>query len=196
MLMHLAKKLLLFVAVHNTATFGYSQALEYKKKQTLVVNFMVNDYTTPQRIKNSSLGHVIRHSWSKISDMSPGLALNYYRGVSPHLDFMATFGGSFVDYSLISQQGSQNFLLETDASANYKFLADRYRISPYFTAGTGISKHSSRWGAYIPLGLGAQVRLSEDSFLFTNLQYRIGITNHTSDHINYAIGFGAPLGNQ
>lgn len=194
--MHLVKKIILIIAVFCTAIFCFGQAPEYKKRRTLSVNFMLNDFTTPQRIKNSSLRQVVGHSWSKIREMSPGLALNYYAGIVPHLDVMATFGGSFVDQNFRTQQGTPGFLLETDASAKYRFLADRFRVSPYFTAGTGISKHTVRWGAYIPLGAGMQVRLSEDSFLFTNFQYRIGITNHTtSDHINYSIGFGASIGN-
>jgi hypothetical protein len=170
--------------------------LALKRKQVLSVNFLLNDFDTPEKIKRTSLGYVLKHSWTKLRDMSPGLSLNYHRGLSDHLDFLAGLGASFVVYrsgstSILS--GQEDFLLETDANISYKFMTDRCKVVPFVTLGTGMLKFGSHFGAYIPTGGGVQIRLSEETFLFTNLQYRFGVTDLARDHLYYSIGFGAPI---
>lgn len=176
-------------------SFGQNVS-SYKKKPTLAINFLMNDFRTAQLIKSSSLSTVFREgSWSNFSQMAPGLSINYLQGLNEHVDFMATLGGSFVDYTYENNQreGSDKFLLEADANLNLKLLRDRYIVNPYFTAGVGVSKYSSYWGAYIPFGLGVQFKLSTETFLFTNFQYRTAITDKVSNHFSYSIGFAAPL---
>jgi hypothetical protein len=128
--------------------------------------------------------------------MYPGLSISYFNGISDQVDFMASLGGSFAKYDFKSGQTNraERLLLELDANVNVKLLPDNYKVTPYITAGVGTSVYGVHHGAYIPLGLGFQVRLGEGAFLFSNFQYRTGITEFTNNHFNYAIGFGAPLG--
>lgn len=196
------KKLLFVVCVSMLTSTSFSQAtkVQSKKKPFLAINFMMNDFRTADRIKNGSLSAVFRDkSWSNFKQMSPGLSLSYFEGLTNNLDFMATLGGSFADYSFRnktntgSASSASNFLLEADANINVKLLSDNYIVNPYFTTGVGASLYRSSYGAYIPFGVGVQFKLSEESFLFTNVQYRVGITDKSSNHFNYSLGFAAPL---
>lgn len=190
------KKTLLVVTVTFITCISFSQTGSFKKQPTLSVNFMMNDYRTAEQLKSATLGGVFNEgSWSSVSQMSPGLSVNYLQGLTDYIDFMATLSGSFVDYTMKnrSRTGSEKFLLEADANVNMKLLRDQYIVNPYLTAGVGLSKYSVHWGAYIPFGLGLQFKLSPESYLFTNFQYRTGITDNASNHFNYSIGFGAPL---
>lgn len=189
------KRILLIVAVICTATISFSQDTVKNRRKVLSVNFVLNDFSTPERIKATSLGSVLK-SWSKFGDMSPGLALHFHQQLSNRLEFMSTFAGSFVDNSFINNgsNAAQWFLVELDANANYRLFGERTRFSPYLTAGTGVSKLAATWGAYIPVGAGLQIKLSEETSLLANLQYRIGVTGLLKDHFYYSIGFGAPIG--
>jgi hypothetical protein len=190
------KKALLLVLISFNAFISFSQEGLNKKKPTLAINFIMNDYRTAGLLKSSSLGGILNEgSWSNLSEMQPGLAVSYYQGLTNNVDFMATLGGSFVDYATKTRprSGSEKFLVEADANLNMKLLSDHYVVTPYFSAGVGASKYGVHWGAYIPFGVGLQFKLSEESFLFTNFQYRVGITDNSANHFNYSIGFGAPL---
>lgn len=189
---------LLFLLICLSYSKSFSQEkFPNKKQQTLSVHFMLNDFRTAQLIDKSSIGEVLNHDRiSKFTDMSPGLSVTYYKGVSNHVDFMASLGGSYsrYDFKNGTSARSEKLLLEADANVNIKLLPDSYRVTPYLTAGVGASLYSVHYGAYIPLGLGIQFKLGEDAFIFSNMQYRTGITEFTANHLNYSLGFGAPIG--
>jgi hypothetical protein len=193
------KKTVVLVFLVFTLCFStsFAQSNSTNKKQpTLSVNFILNDFRTAQRIQSTSLSEVfIKDDLSKFTEMSPGLSVAYFNGISEHVDFMATFGGSFAKYDFKNGRTSrsESILLELDANVNVKLLPDNYKVNPYFTAGVGTSLYGVHYGAYIPLGLGLQFRLGEDAFLFSNMQYRTGITEFAGNHLNFSFGFGAPL---
>lgn len=178
------------------AASGFSQNTDIKRP-TFSVNFMLNDFKTAQNLRNSSLGDVFSDKkFSKVKDMDAGLSVNYLQGLTSHIDFMSTLGGSFTDYPNKDGvgNGDENFLLELDANVNIKLLTDKYFISPYLTAGVGGSMYKSKFGAYAPLGVGLQFNLGkEEAFIFTQAQYRVGITDKATNHLNFSLGFGAPL---
>src|SRR5690242_11044553 len=67
----------------------------------LGVSFIMNDFETPQRIRNGSLSQVFADkSWAKFKEMSPGLALTYFKGLRPLTDFAGTLAASYVTYPL------------------------------------------------------------------------------------------------
>ncbi len=190
------KKVLLIVCAVSTSSLLFSQSGIYKKKPVLSINFIFNDFITPEKIRTSSLSSVLKDdTWSKVSAMGPGLAVSYFEGITNHLDFMASLGGSISKYNMKNTVStrSEKLLLEIDANVVAKLLSDKYRIIPYVTGGVGISKYSVYWGAYLPIGLGVQARLGESTFLFTQMQYRVGISELTNNHINLSLGFGTPL---
>lgn len=191
------KTLLIFIILLLTGAI-YGQVNSYKKKPTLSINFILNDFATADLISNNSLSSVLKDKkWSKFNDMDPGLAISYFQGISENVDFMASMGASIVNYSFKNRPslGSDNFLLETDANVVVKLLSDKYIVTPYLSVGAGVSMYKIYWGAYIPFGFGIQLKLAENTFLNTQLQYRTGITDLTNNHFNYSIGFGTPIGN-
>ncbi|RYG33524.1 MAG: hypothetical protein EOO01_33125, partial [Chitinophagaceae bacterium] len=47
------------------------------------VSFILNDYTTASRIRSTSLSRVFStNSWAKFKEMSPGIGLSYFKGLS------------------------------------------------------------------------------------------------------------------
>lgn len=171
---------------------------DYKKRPTLAVNLVFNDFTTAARIRSSSLSSVLNgKDWARLSDMNAGLSLQYLQGLSDLVDFSTRLDASFVKYNyrnMPEQKNDESLLLEADASVNAKLLTDNYIVVPYATAGVGATMYKNRFGAFVPLGVGLQFNLgNEDAFLFTSMQYRVPVSNWVNYHLNYSIGFASAL---
>jgi OOP family OmpA-OmpF porin len=168
----------------------------YKKRPTLVVNFLMNDFGTADAIKRTSVSDALKGGWSKVRNMDPGLGLQYLQGITQNLDFSANVQGSFVDnmYKAKLQSSDDKFLLEADAGLHLKLLSDKYFFTPYLSAGIGGSMWNGYYGAYVPLGVGFQFSLGHgESFIFIDGKYKTGITENANEHITYSVGFGGAL---
>jgi len=166
----------------------------------LGVSFIMNDFTTAQRIRNSSLATVFRDKqWAKFKEMSPGLAITYFKGLKPRLDFASTLAASYVTYPLRNNkpaESSDALLLEVDASGNFKMLDESYLLTPYASAGVGVSKYKSYWAAFIPLGVGLKLNLFDEASVFVAGQYRVPVTYETGNyHFMYSFGISGVIGN-
>lgn len=162
------------------------------------VSFFFNDYLTPSRIRSQSLSNVlINKNWAKFKEMSPGLAVSYFKGLHKHFDFAGTLAGSFVREGLRDKVfSSDKFLLEADAAVNIKLTSEKYWVQPYAILGVGASMYGgSYFGAFIPTGLGFKVNFYDDTHLFVNTQYRIPVTRETSNyHLMYQLGIAGRVG--
>lgn len=185
------KLLLLCLVFQGLLQVGVAQENDYIKRPALGVNFFFNDFTGGGYIKKFGLNRAIRDKQiGQFKNMAPGLAINYLSGLSKHLDLSAGLAGSFLDYPIAGKSafGNDNLLLEGDVSVNAKMLTDKYWFTPYLSAGVGASKYKGYYGAFVPLGAGLQVNFYDEAFLFINGQYRLGITENTSNHLYYSIG--------
>src|SRR5436305_4837737 len=100
---------------------------DYIRQSSIGVSFILNDFTTPQRIRSGSLDQVMHNKkWAKFSDMGPGIGVTYFKGLHDHMDFAGTLGASFVNYPLPNKQAfaSDGLLLEGDASVQFTLLSE------------------------------------------------------------------------
>ena len=168
------------------------------RPRQLGVAFILNDFTTAQRIRNGSITNVVgNHKWAKLNEMAPGLALTYFKGLNRYIDFAGTLGASFANYSLPNKPSYSNdaLLLEADASGNFKMFDESYWVTPYVNAGVGLSKYRSYYGAFVPLGLGIKVNLFNEAAVYIASQYRVPVINETGNyHFQYSIGFAGNIG--
>ena len=135
---------------------SFGQRTNYKKANVLGFSFFLNDFQTASDIRNNGLVSVVKAgTFFKTQRMNPGLAINYISGLSDHVDFTATVGGSFLRYPINNKPdfNSDNFLLETTASLNLKLLTDRYPVVPFIDLGIGASNYKKYFSAFIPVGL-------------------------------------------
>jgi outer membrane protein OmpA-like peptidoglycan-associated protein len=165
------------------------------------VSFFFNDYTTPQLIRSTSLSQVLRDKkWAKFRDMSPGLSVSYFRGLTPHTDFAGSLAFSFPTVPLPDKPNNTTtdaLLMEADASLNLKMFTEDYWFTPYLIAGIGASKYKNYYGAFIPLGGGFKVNLFDEASLFITQQYRIPVTTETTNyHFLTSIGISGIIGSK
>ncbi len=184
-------KKMLFVSFALCLIFtAYGQA-DYKKNPSLGVQFFFNDFKSAASLRSNGLSSVLRSKqWNKTQSMNAGMAISYMQGLSDHLDFAGTLSGSFLSYPIPGKPVFANptILLEGAASVNLKLLSDKYRFSPFLTAGAGVSKYRGYYAAFIPVGLGGQLRIFEETFLIVSSQYRVAVTENAAYHFYHSLG--------
>lgn len=185
--------LLFFLATFFSA---FSQNNQYKRPQSLAVSFFMNDFKTASEIRSAGIVSVFNNrNFFKTSRMHPGVAVQYVSGLSDHIDFAASLGGSFLAYENknITENTGNSFLLEATGSLNFKLLTDHYFLTPFVDLGVGASKYKKYAGAFMPVGVGVQVNILEDAFILLNSQYRIPVTENVSYHLYHSIGIGGSI---
>jgi OOP family OmpA-OmpF porin len=168
------------------------------RRPAVGISFFLNDFGTASKLRSTSLAQVFRDkSWTKIGDMSPGLAINYFKGMKKHLDIAVSLGGSFVRYPFPNKPAfsDDKFLLEANASVNLKMVSEKYWVQPYLIAGVGGHMYGHYWGAFMPLGVGIKVNFFDEAHLFITSTYRVPVTTETANyHFQNAIGIAGAFG--
>ncbi|HSR37396.1 MAG TPA: hypothetical protein VLL95_00675 [Phnomibacter sp.] len=169
------------------------------KAGTLTIHFGMQDFVTPQRIKSSSMPTTVgNQNWAKLSEQQPALGISYIKGISNHFDvsvnyFIASLAYPFRDGT--PKPSTAYLLHEADASIVMKLLPDNHFFVPYLSAGVGASAYQGgKFDAFMPLGGGIQLKLGSETFLFSNFQYRIPVTERANYHFFSSIGVGTQIG--
>lgn len=167
------------------------------KPAVLAFHLSYYDFETAQQIRTTSLNDVLAGGkWNNIANMQMGLGFNYFKGITRHIDFTAALDGSYIDYLYKngSTNGSSIFLLDGNTMLNFKLFSDKHIFAPFISAGAGFSFYKNKAGAYLPAGIGLQVNLFKEAFVFTQMQYRRALGSVVNDHFQYSIGVGIPVG--
>ncbi len=174
-------------------TFGQTS---YRKGPALGLHLTLTDFNTAKSIRTNGLTSVINSKqWARTKNMAVGMGLSYMEGLGEHIDFVGTLGATFVAYPVPNKPASsaEKLLLEGTAMANLKLLTDKYWVTPYLSAGVGVSKFSSYYGAFVPLGVGWQINLYDEVFIMLNSQYRLPVTENTEHHLYHSFGVAGSI---
>lgn len=191
------KKLILSIVTILLVVSVSAQSNDYRRPASIGLSFFVNDFTTAAQIKKDGLGSVLRNKdLFRSRRLNAGIALNYLKGLSNQVDFVGTLGGSFVDYPVpnLPPTGRNRFLTEATANLNIKLLNDNYCVVPYADFGVGVSKYTSHYAAFAPIGIGFQINLAEEVFFTLNSQYRLPITEAAASYLFHSLTFYGVLG--
>ena len=189
------KKILLAIIGLSLFVSSFAQA-DYKKRPSFGIHFFLNDFVSAQNIRNAGIGNVIRSKeWHKTRNMTSGIAVSYLQGLTNHLDFVGSLSGSFVDYPIAGKplRIDPLLLLEGAGTVNLKLLSDKYCFNPFLTAGIGASKYGGYYAAFMPFGIGTQIKIVDEVYLLLNSQYRVPITENASYHFYHSAGIAANL---
>lgn len=187
---------LLVLSLIGPASFSQDDEI---RPAAIGVSFLLNDFKTADRIRSSSLSSVLsKGSWAKLKDMSPGVAISYFKGLRRLMDFSGTLAGTFARFDLPDRAptSGDRFLLEADAALNFKLVSEKYWVQPYAIAGIGAQMYGGTYfGAFVPLGLGMKLNLFDEAHIFATSQYRVPVTTETAIHHFFnQIGIAGTIG--
>ena len=125
--------------------------------------------------------------------------LQYFKGITTHLDLMMNLDFANLKYpfytsSKLDIAKNNEMYTAFDASLNYKLLTDENKLVPYMTAGLGVASiNNAYYTAYVPVGLGLQIKAKQGSFINILSTYRAEASALTKMHYNHSISYSLPL---
>ncbi|MFT4061033.1 MAG: OmpA family protein [Edaphocola sp.] len=132
-------------------------------------------------------------SLPEIGKVQLGASLMYWKGLTPHLDFSIRLSGLFTDYSIPESEDVKP-VGELEGALHLRLLSDDHLFNPFISAGVGAGTYSSSIVPYAPVGLGIQVNLFSETYLFLQGNYRFSFQDakmHNSTF--YSFGIAAPI---
>ena len=158
-----------------------------KKPALFGIDFNLSDFNAPKNFGSNGNAQSLG-----IADMSAGVSLTYWKGLTPFIDFSAKLNGIFHDYSAIyyGLPGKTEIGLELQPTINIRPLKDENMWAPFLTTGLGIGLYTNHLGAFLPLGAGLQFNASSTTYLFVQAQYKWSLTPKVlGNNLFYSIGF-------
>jgi outer membrane protein OmpA-like peptidoglycan-associated protein len=92
----------------------------------------------------------------------------------------------------ISGTKKEKILLEYDAHINFNLVPkNQFVFAPYLFTGITASYHDVFFGANLPVGIGANIRLGKSNDVYLNIEsaYKIAATDNDQNHLQHTIGF-------
>jgi OmpA-OmpF porin, OOP family len=191
------KKIILSILTILLFVNVFAQSGAQRRPASVGISFFMNDFQSAAEIKKSGLGSFLRSGDILRSDrLNAGLAVNFLKGLSNHVDFTASFGAAYVDYPVpnVAPFAKDNILVEATGGLNLKLLADNFWVVPFVDLGVGVSKYKGYYASFAPVGVGLQVNLLEEVFLNFNSQYRLPITENAANHLYHSFTLYTVLG--
>lgn len=169
-----------------------------QKRSALGFGITAIDFETAARIKNSSLTDALNdNKWIGFDNKTFGLNLDYWRELTNKIDFSARYTGAFIEYPFedmeVRSTNNNALFSQLDVAANLNLLDASKGINPFLTAGIGAFYSRKDFGALVPLGVGIKFNLNDQAYIIPSAQYRLGITDNATNHLQYSISFLQPL---
>ncbi|MEY4058235.1 MAG: hypothetical protein EBU05_05360 [Chitinophagia bacterium] len=200
------KKILFSLIVLAFAGNISAQTNANVKKPSLALKVSAFDFTTARAIQVNTLGAVLSNkSWEKLSNSTKSIGVQYFKGITPKMDFMVNLDLASLSYPYYASSGikttwgsatgatSKGFYAAADAGLNFKILTDDHKVVPYLSAGIGVSKFASNYMAYAPVGAGIQIKASHGSFINILSTFRAEMSSLTKTHFNHGVSYSMPL---
>ncbi len=187
--------LLLASTVLCSCVFAQKSWMPPKKGTLLGVHFNLADFKAPTGIKDPITGKV----YSTVRQMTKGMSLSYWKGLTNKIDFSVKANAMFRDYAAIYRgiTGKSGIGLELEPSLNVRPFTDAAKIAPFLTAGVGGGYYDGKMAGYIPAGLGLQWNMNSVSYGFLQAQYKFTLTEkYLGDNLFYSLGFAQNIGKQ
>jgi OOP family OmpA-OmpF porin len=161
--------------------FSYSQQ-KFIHPSIVEIRFSLSDF------KNDNV-------FGNINNMHGGLGFGFTKGMSNHLDWQLNLNGCYTDSvtDKLSLSAEKNMLLQADFSLRARMFGEHKVVQPYLGAGLGFSLYRSKFGVYVPAGVGLQFSIFKEAYVLVNSQYRFGLTN-INNHFYYSIGVAGTVG--
>lgn len=138
--------------------------------------------------------HDFEETFPDFGKVQVGASLLYWQGILPNLDYSIRLNGVFSDYAKPEFNKDNKFIGELEGSLHLRALSDNHLLNPFVSAGIGAGNYSSSFVPYAPLGVGLQVNMYSETYIFLQANYRLSLQETKLDNnMFYSLGFAVPL---
>lgn len=172
----------------------HAQGQQLKKPELISYNISFSDYRFPQLISDSSASKAFNQGdWYKPGNMSFGIGLSYWRGLTQKLDASGSITGTFSNFpaNFVKDDsvGQAKFSTQLNALLHARLFKDKAAVNPFLTAGLGVG-YFGKLAAYAPLGVGLQFHAKAGAYFFLQAQWRRKLTSGiNNDYLHYSFSF-------
>lgn len=191
------KKSILLIVTSLLCVNVIAQKADHKRTTWVGITIFGSDFATGEDIKNNGVSYAMRKgSFFNPRRFNYGLGISYLSGLSNHTDFVGQLNASSVNYPVSSTQplGYNSFLVDLIGSLNVKLLNDGYWVVPSADFGVGFSRNKDHFAAFVPVGLGLRLNVTDEFFIKFNSQYRMPVTEYASGNLYHGITLYGVLG--
>lgn len=125
-----------------------------------------------------------------------GFSVLFWNGYNKYLDYSVRYNGLFSNYSK-NPTGKDVYINELEGAFHGRLMGDNHLVQPFATLGLGIGKYSQTVVPYFPVGLGVQVNMYSEGYLFLQANYRVSAnTAKLDNNMFYSLGYTIPIFNR
>lgn len=125
-----------------------------------------------------------------------GGSLTFWQGITNNLDFSLRLNGMFSNYSKVENLANEKLIGELEGALHLRLLSDNHLFNPFITGGIGVGSYSKSMGLYAPVGIGLQVNVFNEVYMFLQANYRVSLTtDKLDDNTFYSFGVAVPIKN-
>lgn len=152
------------------------------KKKGSLIGFAVNltDYSA---------------SLPQMGRLDMGGSLMFWQGLTNNLDLSIRYNGIFTNYALPERTANTTIAHELEGAFHLRALSDDHLFNPFLSAGVGVGRYNKSFVPYAPLGVGIQMNLASESYIFLQGNYRLSFQDTKLDNNTfYSLGFATTVG--
>jgi OmpA-OmpF porin, OOP family len=134
-------------------------------------------------------------SLPKVGKVDPSFSVMYWNGLSNYIDLSVRYNGIFSSYHKAIVENKSEYLNELEASLHARPMTDNHFLSPFITAGIGAGIYGKKAIVpYVPLGVGLQLNMFNESYIFLQGNYRLSLNQDKLDNNTFfSLGFTESL---
>lgn len=165
-----------------------SQQSDSIQNSTLGIHFFLNDHFSGNTFKTCAS--------PLFSEMFPGFALSFTKGISNHIDWNAMVYSTFVDSILKNKQpfGKKDLFVDASFSVRTKMFSNVKKVQPFLQAGIGVSQYKNYTAAFIPIGAGIQVNVFQDVYITLQTKYSLPLGSTFRYYFSHSLGIAGVIG--
>lgn len=126
----------------------------------------------------------------EVGKLDPGFSVMYWQGITNKIDYSIRYNGLFSDYSKRNAT-TGGYINEFEAALHARPINDNHLLAPFATAGIGVGAYGGGyWATYVPVGIGLQLNMADEGYIFLQGNYRISLNYPNLDNNTmFSLGF-------
>ena len=154
------------------------------------------DKKSPQLGVSLNLTRFAENDFSGGGKYDKGFSLLFWNGYNKYIDYSVRYNGVFSNYSK-NPTGKDVYLNELEGAFHGRLMGDNHLVQPFATLGLGFGKYSQVVVPYFPVGLGVQVNMYNEGYVFLQANYRVSAnTAKLDNNMFYSLGYTVPIFNR
>lgn len=162
----------------------FAQKEKESQSVSIGISFLLNDHGTPQYLQFRKTTE-----YGIVNNFKPGIGLNFNKQITEYLNITFALNGSFTDTAYANQiLQEKRLLIDFNTSINAYLVSDKKIVRPYLSAGFGVTNFQSKTSGIVPLGVGADLKISKEVFFRIQGQYLTPAFSDFIPRITWGVG--------